>query len=101
MTHDELWGGICNLAAEFNMSCSGLARAADLDPTIFNYSKRFTKYGQNRWLSTYTLSRILDATGITLAEFATLLPSDTHMRPKCEFLNKHNSDIKAIRKSRQ
>lgn len=100
MTHNELWGGICNLAAEFEISCSALARSAGLDPTIFNHSKRATKYGQTRWLSTYTLSRILDATGLTLAEFAALLPSDTHERPKCEYLNRHNSDIKGIRRAR-
>lgn len=100
MTHDELWGGICNLAAEFNVSCSGLARASGLDPTIFNRSKRMTAYGQDRWLSTGTLARILDAAGISLAEFAKMLPSDTHNYPKCACLNRHNSNIKSLHKLR-
>ena len=86
MTHDELWNGINNLAASLNLSCSGLARAAGLDPTTFNQSRHKTKYGQPRWLTTYTLSRVLDATGLTLADFARFLPSDTHERPKSERL---------------
>lgn len=82
MTHDELWAGICNLAASFNISCSRLARISGLDPTTFNRSKYVLNNGQPRWLSTYSISRVLDATGITLAEFATFLPSDTHSTPK-------------------
>ena len=101
MTHNELWSGICNLAKEFNVSCSGLARSAGLDPTVFNISKRFTKNGQTRWLSMYTLSRVLDATGITLAEFATMLPSDTHEKPKCTYLIRNNNNTKPMRKLRQ
>ena len=84
MTHSELWAGICNLADSFHISCSKLARILGLDPTTFNRSKYTIKNGQPRWLSTYSISRVLDATGITLAEFATFLPSDTHERPKYE-----------------
>lgn len=82
MTHDELWGGICNLADYFDISCSRLAKISGLNPTTFNRSKYILHNGQPRWLSTYSISRVLDATGITLAEFATFLPSDTHERPK-------------------
>ena len=80
MTHTELWNGIRNLAAEFNISCSKLARISGLDPTTFNYSKMHTRDGQPRWISMCSLSRVLDATGISLAEFAQFLPSDTHIR---------------------
>ena len=86
MTHNELWGGICNLASEFNLSRSGLARAAGLDPTALNQSKIFNKYGQHHWPTMQTLAKILDAAGISLSEFATLLPSDTHEHPKCPWL---------------
>jgi len=82
MTHSELWGGICNLADHFNISCSKLAKISGLDPTTFNRSKYTVKNGQPRWISTCSLSRIMDATGISLSEFATFLPSDTHVRPK-------------------
>ena len=82
MTHSELWSGICNLAAHFNISCSRLAKISGLDATTFNRSKYSTRYGQPRWPSTYSLARVLDATGISLAEFAKFLPSDTHTTEK-------------------
>lgn len=77
MTHQELWDGITNLATEMNLTCSGLARAAGLDSTTFNKSKRINRNGTPRWPSMYSFARILDATGITLAEFAHYLPTDT------------------------
>ena len=92
MTHSELWGGICNLADSFHISCSKLAKISGLDPTIFNRSKYSTKCGRPRWLSTCSLSCVLDATGLTLAEFAEFLPSDTHTKPMC----KDFSDIKSV-----
>ena len=84
MTHDELWTGIRNLAEGFNISCSRLAKISGLDPTTFNQSKSYSRYGQCRWPTMYSISRVLDATGITLAQFAEYLPSDTHERPKYE-----------------
>ena len=84
MTHEELWSGIRNLAEHFDISCSRLAKISGLDPTLFNRSKYTVNHGQPRWLSLYSLSRVLDATGISLAEFATFLPSDTHERPPCQ-----------------
>lgn len=86
MTHDELWDGIKNLAVSNNISCSRLARISGLDSTTFNVSRHKTKYGQERWPTMLTISRILDSTGITLAEFATFLPSDTHIYPKSPYL---------------
>jgi len=85
MTHNELWCGIRNLAAEFNISCSRLAVISGLNPTTFNPSKYTDKHGHPRWLSTYSISRILDATGLTLSEFAKFLPSDTHKYAKYDF----------------
>lgn len=75
MTNEELWNGIINLAAVNNMTCSGLARFANLDPTIFNKSKRTNKFGQLRWPSTYALAKILDATHTSLEDFAKLMKS--------------------------
>ena len=82
MTHCELWDGIKNLAKWLNLSCSGLARAAGLNATTFNPGKQKNKYGQDRWPTMYSLSRVLDAAGITLSEFAQFMPSDTHIHPK-------------------
>ena len=82
MTHCELWNGITNLAKWMNLSCSGLARASGLNATTFNPGKRKDKYGQNRWPTMYSISRVLDAAGITLSEFAKFMPSDTHTHPK-------------------
>lgn len=85
MTHNELWDGIANLAKEMNLTCSGLARAAGLDSTTFNKSKRINSNGSLRWPSTYSIARILDAANIGLAEFARYLPHDTRNNWK-----KHN-----------
>lgn len=81
MTHQELWDGIRNLAAKYNLSCSGLAKISGLDATTFNKSKNYTAAGRPRWISMCSLARVLDATGTSLSEFAALLPSDTHLRP--------------------
>lgn len=77
MTHNELWCGIVNLAKEMHLTCSGLARVAGLDSTIFNKSKRVNNNGTLRWPSTYSIARILDAAGIGLEEFSRFLPHDT------------------------
>jgi len=91
MTHSELWAAICNLADSFNISCSRLARISGLDPTLFNPSKQTLANGRQRWLSMYSIARVMDATGITLAEFATYLPSDTHEREKYQHFPKGRS----------
>lgn len=69
-THEQLWNAIDRLAQNNNMSPSGMARAAGLDPTTFNKSKRKSKYGQPRWLSFDTLTKVLRLTNTTLSEFA-------------------------------
>ena len=69
MTHDDVWRAIERFAMEHGMSCSGLARCSGLDPTTFNKSKRWSKYGQPRWPSTCSISKILSATGESLENF--------------------------------
>lgn len=73
LSHPRLWGAIDALAARHNLSVSGLAKAAGLDPTSFNKSKRVTTEGRPRWPSTESLARILDATGAGLDEFVALV----------------------------
>lgn len=78
MTHEEIWNGIVNLAKQMNLTCSGLARAAGLDSTIFNKSKRINRNGMPRWPSTYSLARVLSVAKIDLATFANLMKKDTN-----------------------
>ncbi len=73
LRHPDLWRGIDRLAEKHRMSVSGLARAAGLDPTTFNKSKRISKEGKPRWPNGESLSRILGATGESLAGFVTLV----------------------------
>ncbi|MCL1902513.1 MAG: hypothetical protein FWG18_02690 [Alphaproteobacteria bacterium] len=73
MTHKEIWEAIESFAAERKMTCSGLARASHLDPTTFNRSKRWSKYGQPRWPSTCSISKILIATESRFEDFAKFL----------------------------
>lgn len=67
--HDALWDAIDRLAASRGLSVSALARAAGLDPTALNRSKRVTAGGRPRWPSTASLSRLLEAAGVEAAEF--------------------------------
>jgi phage repressor protein C with HTH and peptisase S24 domain len=72
LTHAWIWNAIDALARHKDLSPSGLARLAGLDPTAFNPSKRFTAEGRPRWPSTESISKILAATGFTLDEFTAL-----------------------------
>ena len=69
LRHAEIWGAIDRLARENGFSASGLARRAGLDPTTFNRSKRVTRDDKQRWPSTESIAKILEATGATLGEF--------------------------------
>ncbi len=73
LKHADIWRAVDRLAAKNGLSASGLARKAGLDPTTFNKSKRITKQGKQRWPSTESLSKILDATGASLGEFLALI----------------------------
>ena len=66
MKHDDVWRALDTLAAEYGLSASGLAKRAGLDATTFNPSKRRMPDGRNRWPSTESLAKVLDATGASL-----------------------------------
>ncbi|MFQ5775883.1 MAG: S24 family peptidase [Kiloniellaceae bacterium] len=76
LRHADVWRAIDRLAAKYGMSPSGLARRAGLDPTTFNKSKRITKEGKQRWPSTESIAKVLDATGASLAEFVSQIGED-------------------------
>jgi len=73
LDHQEIWAAIDKLAARLDMTPSGLAKIAGLDPTTFNLSKRASADADRpRWLSTESLAKVLTATGVSFAEFAAL-----------------------------
>ena len=73
MRHSDIWRGIDMIAARHSLSASGLAKLAGLDATAFNKSKREAKDGRPRWPSTESISRALNAVGVTFDEFAALV----------------------------
>lgn len=73
MNHAHIWRAIDALAARKGMTASGLARAAGLDPTTFNKSKRQAPDGKPRWPSTESISRALAAAETNWEDFAALL----------------------------
>jgi phage repressor protein C with HTH and peptisase S24 domain len=72
LTHEWIWRAIDTVAERGGLTPSALARRAGLDPTTFNRSKRLTPEGRPRWPSTESIAKVLQATGTTLDEFATL-----------------------------
>ncbi|WP_099867890.1 S24 family peptidase [Pararhizobium haloflavum] len=78
LSHDRIWAAIDALAEKHQLSPSGLARRAGLDPTAFNKSKRQASDGRSRWPSTESLAKVLGATGASLDDFMALVrgPSD-------------------------
>jgi phage repressor protein C with HTH and peptisase S24 domain len=73
MKHEDIWRALDTLAAENGLSASGLAKRAGLDATTFNPSKRRLRDGRQRWPSTESLAKVLDATGATLEAFNSLV----------------------------
>ncbi len=69
LKHSDVWNAIDALARRNGLSPSGLAKRAGLDATTFNKSKRVTRDGKLRWPSTESISKVLDATGSTVADF--------------------------------
>jgi phage repressor protein C with HTH and peptisase S24 domain len=73
LTHADIWNAIDRLAARAGKSASGLAKAAGLDPTTFNKSKRITPEGRPRWPSTESIAKSLAATGVNVDTFVSLI----------------------------
>jgi len=73
MQHSHIWQAIDAVAQRRGLSASGLARAAGLDPTTFNKSKRQAPDGKPRWPSSESIARALAAAETSWDEFAALL----------------------------
>ena len=69
LSHRAIWDGIDTLARRHGHSVSALAKLAGLDATAFNVSKRISKDGRERWPSTESISKILEATGESFDSF--------------------------------
>jgi len=84
LSHDQVWKAIDGLGSRYGLTPSALARKAGLDPTTFNRSKRQTPGGRERWPSTESIAKVLQATGASLEEFIGLTSTNgmrRHTRP--------------------
>ncbi|WP_363350226.1 helix-turn-helix transcriptional regulator [Methylocystis echinoides] len=86
LSHAQIWAAIDALGERYGLTPSGLARKAGLDPTTFNRSKRETPTGRQRWPSTESIAKVLQATGASLDEFMALISANSgasrrHTRP--------------------
>lgn len=72
-THKQVWGAIDAIADRYGFSASGLAKKSGLDATSFNPSKRLGIDGRPRWPTTESVSKVLEAAGASVEEFADLL----------------------------
>ncbi|MCZ8315929.1 helix-turn-helix transcriptional regulator [Phreatobacter sp.] len=72
-SHADIWAAIDRLAETNGLSASGLAKRAGLDATTFNKSKRVMLDGRERWPSTESLAKVLNATGTSFGEFVALV----------------------------
>lgn len=82
LSHGQIWAAIDKLAERNQLTASGLARRAGLDPTTFNRSKRVAADGRERWPSTESLAKILEATGTAIGDFVGLLGERTRRARK-------------------
>lgn len=82
LTHAQIWNAIDRLAAHAQLSASGLAKRAGLDPTTFNRSKRSTSEGRARWPSTESIAKILAATGASVDDFVSLIKDGAKPPPR-------------------
>jgi len=71
--HGDIWRAIDRMAAQNGLSTSGLAKAAGLDPTSFNKSKRIGRDGKPHWPGTESIAKVLEAVDATLGDFSALM----------------------------
>ena len=69
VSHNDIWNAIDAVAERHGLSASALARLAGLDATAFNKSKRVSKDGRERWPSTESVAKVLEATGESFDAF--------------------------------
>jgi phage repressor protein C with HTH and peptisase S24 domain len=82
LSHRAIWDAIDALARRHGLSASGLARLAGLDATAFNRSKRVSKAGRERWPSTESIAKVLEATGESFDQFLKQGGADLQVQPR-------------------
>jgi phage repressor protein C with HTH and peptisase S24 domain len=82
LTHAQIWNALDRLAARAGLSPSGLAKKSGLDPTTFNKSKRITPDGRNRWPSTESVAKALEATSTSIDTFVQLIEDGGRPMPR-------------------
>ncbi|MFN7102793.1 MAG: S24 family peptidase, partial [Pseudorhizobium sp.] len=85
LSHETIWHALDALAERNKLTPSGLARRAGLDPTSFNKSKRHGPDGRLRWPSTESIAKVLDATGASVEQFLSYIPSSRSDLPEGSF----------------
>src|SRR6202023_935746 len=73
LTHGQIWTAADRPAERSGLSPSGLAKRSGLDPTTFNKSKRITADGRERWPSTESVAKALEATNSAIDSFVQLI----------------------------
>ena len=73
---EQVWNAIDRLAFEKGLTPSGLARAAGLDPTALNPSKRYTIDGRVRLPRMETMLELLRTADMAWRDFASYLDGD-------------------------
>lgn len=82
LSHVRIWEAIDRLAKRNDLTPSGLARKAGLDPTTFNKSKRVAADGRLRWPSTESVAKILNATETGIESFLGFEEGRRHGAPR-------------------
>jgi phage repressor protein C with HTH and peptisase S24 domain len=77
LSHAQIWSALDRLAERAGLSASALAKKAGLDPTTFNKSKRITADGRERWPSTESVAKALEATNSSIDSFVQLIGDAT------------------------
>ncbi len=85
LSHETIWHALDALAERHKLTASGLARRAGLDPTAFNKSKRHGPDGRLRWPSTESIAKVLEATGSSVDQFLSYIPSSGSKLPEGAF----------------
>lgn len=79
LSHERVWQAIDRLAQANDLTPSGLARRAGLDSTTFNKSKRVAADGRARWPSTESISKVIEATGVSVHDFMAMIEAPPHV----------------------
>jgi phage repressor protein C with HTH and peptisase S24 domain len=72
-SHQRIWNAIDTIAQKAGLTPSGLAKAAGMDATAFNKSKRLDAQVRQHWPNVETIQKIVDATGTTWSGFTRLV----------------------------